>query len=184
MKTSKGHRRPWDGVQEDGCVGGGRRVLRSNPSITIKPADKGGAVVVWHTDLYITEASHQLYDTSSYRPLNHDPTPDHQTIMSQTIHNLITSVQELLTYDRDTTHALHLLQDFRFPGPQHLIFTVDIQSLDSCFPHADGLKALCFFLSHRLNKSSSTDTLIRLTELVLTLDNFSFNSSHFLQTKG
>eukprot|EP00061_Rhincodon_typus_P006196 g26569.t1 len=40
----------------------------------------------------------------------------------------------------------------------------------------DDLKA-SFFLSH-------TDTLICLTELVLTLNNFSFNSSHFLQTKG
>eukprot|EP00061_Rhincodon_typus_P003968 g21432.t1 len=34
------------------------------------------------------------------------------------------------------------------------------------------------------NQSSSTDTLIGLTELILTLNNFSFNSSHFLQTKG
>eukprot|EP00061_Rhincodon_typus_P004539 g22838.t1 len=51
-------------------------------------------------------------------------------------------------------------------------------------PHADGLKALRIFLSHRPNQSSSTTTLIRLTELVLTLNNFSFNSSYFLPTKG
>eukprot|EP00061_Rhincodon_typus_P018540 g47752.t1 len=37
---------------------------------------------------------------------------------------------------------------------------------------------------YRPNQSTSTDTLIPLTELVLTLNNFSFNSSHFLQTKG
>eukprot|EP00061_Rhincodon_typus_P009475 g33020.t1 len=30
----------------------------------------------------------------------------------------------------------------------------------------------------------STNTLIRLTKLVLTLNDFSFNSSHFLKTKG
>eukprot|EP00061_Rhincodon_typus_P002403 g17469.t1 len=34
------------------------------------------------------------------------------------------------------------------------------------------------------DQSPSADTLIRLAELVLTLNNFSFNSSHFLQTKG
>eukprot|EP00061_Rhincodon_typus_P018726 g48021.t1 len=34
------------------------------------------------------------------------------------------------------------------------------------------------------NQSPSTDTLVLLTELVLTLNNFSFKSSHFLQTKG
>eukprot|EP00061_Rhincodon_typus_P013307 g39600.t1 len=33
------------------------------------------------------------------------------------------------------------------------------------------------------NQSPSTNTLIRLTKLALTLNNFSFNSSHFLQTK-
>eukprot|EP00061_Rhincodon_typus_P011794 g37071.t1 len=34
------------------------------------------------------------------------------------------------------------------------------------------------------NQSPFTNTLIHLTELVLTLNNFSFNSSHSLQTKG
>ncbi|XP_072430882.1 uncharacterized protein [Chiloscyllium punctatum] len=65
--------------------------LRSNPNLTIKPADKGGAVVVWRTNLYTAEAKRQLADTSSYCPLDHDPTSHHQTIISQTIHNLITS---------------------------------------------------------------------------------------------
>eukprot|EP00061_Rhincodon_typus_P005115 g24226.t1 len=61
---------------------------------------------------------------------------------------------------------------------------MDIQSLYTCILHADGLKALCFFLSHRPNQYTSTDTRICLTELGLTLNNFSFNASHFLQTKG
>eukprot|EP00061_Rhincodon_typus_P010729 g35246.t1 len=78
--------------------------------------------------------------------------------------NEATCVQELPTYVQDTTHAIHLLQDFQFPSPQHLAFTVDIQSLP--------------------NQSPFTDTIIRLTELILTLNNFSFNSFHFLQTKG
>eukprot|EP00061_Rhincodon_typus_P003125 g19353.t1 len=68
----------------------------------------------------------------------------------------------------------------QFPGPQHLIFTMDIQSLYTCIPHADGLKTLHFFLSRRPNHSPSIDTLICLTKLVLILNNF----SHFLQTKG
>eukprot|EP00061_Rhincodon_typus_P003984 g21475.t1 len=48
----------------------------------------------------------------------------------------------------------------------------------------DGLKALCFFLSRRSDQSPSTDTLIRLTERILTLNNFSYNSTYFIQTKG
>eukprot|EP00061_Rhincodon_typus_P000719 g12550.t1 len=57
---------------------------------------------------------------------------------------------------------------------------MDVQSLHTCIP----LKALRFFLTRRPDQSPSTDTLICFTELVLTLDNFSFNSSHFLQAKG
>eukprot|EP00061_Rhincodon_typus_P010271 g34437.t1 len=66
--------------------------LRCNPDLTNKPADKGCAVVVWCTELYIAEARCQLSDFSSYRPLDHDPTPDQENIISQTIHNPITSV--------------------------------------------------------------------------------------------
>eukprot|EP00061_Rhincodon_typus_P001648 g15371.t1 len=66
-----------------------------------------------------------------------------------------------------------------FPAPTNLIFTMDIQSLYTCIPHVDG-----FFLSRSPKLSPSTNTLIYLTKLVLTLNNFSFNSSHILQTKG
>ncbi|XP_062887003.1 uncharacterized protein LOC134336606 [Mobula hypostoma] len=40
--------------------------LRSNPNLTIKHADKGGAVVVWQTNLNLTEVKQQHSDTSSY----------------------------------------------------------------------------------------------------------------------
>ncbi|XP_059832219.1 uncharacterized protein LOC132397440 [Hypanus sabinus] len=61
---------------------------------------------------------------------------------------------------------------------------MDIQSLYTSIPHWDGLEALRFFLDSRPNQFPSTTTLLRLAELVLTLNNFSFDSSHFLQTKG
>eukprot|EP00061_Rhincodon_typus_P004129 g21814.t1 len=61
---------------------------------------------------------------------------------------------------------------------------MDVQSLYTSISHEDGLKDLHFFLSRRPNLSPSTDTLIHLAELVLTINNFSFDSFHFLQTKG
>ncbi|XP_072435478.1 uncharacterized protein [Chiloscyllium punctatum] len=61
---------------------------------------------------------------------------------------------------------------------------MDIQSLYTSIHHDQGLQALRFFISRRPQQYPSTDTLIRLAELVLTLNNFSFESSHFLQTKG
>ncbi|XP_067867364.1 uncharacterized protein [Heterodontus francisci] len=64
------------------------RSLRSNPDIVIKPADKGDAVVVWRTDLYLAEAECQLSDTFSYLPLDHDPTTEHQATVHRTVTDL------------------------------------------------------------------------------------------------
>eukprot|EP00061_Rhincodon_typus_P001462 g14865.t1 len=61
---------------------------------------------------------------------------------------------------------------------------MDVQSLGHLHGECRCIKTLRFFLSRRPNQSPSTDTLIRLAELILTLNNFSFNSSYFLQTKG
>ncbi len=41
--------------------------LSSNSEIIIKPADKGGKVVVQDTTTYISEALKQLSDTRAYR---------------------------------------------------------------------------------------------------------------------
>eukprot|EP00061_Rhincodon_typus_P006658 g27528.t1 len=94
-----------------------------------KPADKGGAVVVWRTDLYIAVADHQLSDLSSSLPLEHDPTLAHPAIVST----------------------------------------------------MDGLRDLRFFLEKRPEPSPPTTNLLPLIDLVLTLNNFSFNSSQFFQ---
>lgn len=43
------------------------QALRSDPNIIIKPADKGGSVVIMDRDLYAAEARRQLYNTKYYR---------------------------------------------------------------------------------------------------------------------
>ncbi|GFO43129.1 hypothetical protein PoB_006963400 [Plakobranchus ocellatus] len=48
--------------------------LKNNADIIIKPADKGGAVVVLNTTDYIVECTGQLSNTAYYRSLNFDPT--------------------------------------------------------------------------------------------------------------
>ena len=57
--------------------------------IVIKPADKGGALVVWKADLYREEANRQLSDTTFYSRVDKDLTSTHQTTISNTIHNFI-----------------------------------------------------------------------------------------------
>ena len=52
--------------------------LLARNDIVIKPADKGGALVVWRADLYRDEAHRQLTDTAFYSRVDRDLTPTHQ----------------------------------------------------------------------------------------------------------
>ena len=63
--------------------------LHARNDIVIKPADKGGALVVWRADIYRNEAHRQLGDATFYRRVDKDLTSIHQTTITQTIHNFI-----------------------------------------------------------------------------------------------
>ena len=55
---------------------------------------------------------------------------------------------------------------------------------DTVILHHDGLRALKFFLDKRPNQEPSTSVLVRLAELVLTLNYFSFDGEHYQQISG
>eukprot|EP00061_Rhincodon_typus_P009411 g32904.t1 len=57
-------------------------------------------------------------------------------------------------------------------------------SLYTSTSHQDGLWTLAFFLEQRPELFPSTTTLLCLVKLVLSLNNFSFNSSYLLQLRG
>ncbi|XP_072043164.1 uncharacterized protein [Amphiura filiformis] len=63
--------------------------LKANRDIIIKSADKGGAVVVWDSNLYTEEANRQLSDVSTYTKLNADPNPASQEAVSRKVKDLI-----------------------------------------------------------------------------------------------
>ena len=92
-------------------------------------------------------------------------------------------VQELPTYIKDT--SLQVFHNFRFTGQHKIIFTMDVKSLYTCIPHQDGLKAVEYFMDiERKNPYPPTSTILRLTELVLTLNNVTFNGKNYIQRKG
>ena len=64
--------------------------LRQRPDIVIKPADKGGAVVVWDRNLYLQEADRQLSDTSFYKKLDRDFTMDYNKTICAVVKKAIT----------------------------------------------------------------------------------------------
>ena len=49
--------------------------LKRNNDIVIKPADKGGSIVIMNKDNYMQETCSQLYDGRIYQKINNDPTP-------------------------------------------------------------------------------------------------------------
>lgn len=78
--------------------------LKNDPHITIKQADKGGALVLMNTRDYIEEAERQLSDRQHYCPVDHDLTDD----FSSRIEKYLTSLYQQgiiskITYTRVST---------------------------------------------------------------------------------
>ena len=61
---------------------------------------------------------------------------------------------------------------------------MDITSLYTVIPNNEGLQALRFFFDQRTIKEPSSETLLRLGELVLTLNCFSFADNFYKQVNG
>ena len=61
---------------------------------------------------------------------------------------------------------------------------MDITSLYTVIPNGEGLLALKHFFDQRTVKEPKSETLLRLAELVLTLNCFSFGDNFFKQTNG
>ena len=83
-------------------------------------------------------------------------------------------VKTLLSYIKDSQHALEIFRDFNFLGQNKLVFTMDITSLYTVIPNDEGLRALRHFFDQRTVKEPCSETLLRLAELALTLNCFSF----------
>ena len=218
--------------------------LKKRQDIVIKPADKGGAVVVWDKRLYIEEASKQLNNATFYNPRTNDPIICNNEIVKETIEELIdcgqlpSSAKNLRIYDsdlgkpclyllpkihklgnpgrpivsacscptelisdfldtvfqpivanlpsfiKDTSHMLKSLDSLVLPNEDHLLFTMDVSSLYTSIPHADGLSAISFFLNKKANLKIPASAILRLTELVLNLNSFEFNGQFFDQISG
>ena len=93
-------------------------------------------------------------------------------------------VKSLPSYIKDSQHALEIFRDFKFLGEDKLIFTVDISSLYTVIPNSEGLQALRYFFDQRTVTKPSSETLLRLAELVLTLNCFSFAGNYCKQING
>ena len=61
------------------------KILKMNPSIIIKPADKGSAIVIMDKEAYTHEVHRQLYNRKYYHTLTHPIYPDNALKITQTL---------------------------------------------------------------------------------------------------
>ena len=85
--------------------------LDSNPDIVIKPADKGGKIVILDRDAYINEAIRQLSNSKFYIELSYNPI---QTLILE-ISTFITYLRGQNLIDNDTFSFLHPNTNSRTP---------------------------------------------------------------------
>ena len=96
-------------------------------------------------------------------------------------------VKQLPTYVKDASHALSIFDSFTFDESDQrpcFLFTMDVKSLYTVIPDDGGVQALAYFFDQRTVKEPSTHTLVRLAELVLTLNAFFFDDQHYRQIGG
>ncbi|XP_033729648.1 uncharacterized protein LOC117318802 [Pecten maximus] len=97
--------------------------------------------------------------------------------------HLRSHVESLPSYLKDTTYYLKKTPCSNLPDDT-LLVTMDVVSLYTNIPHEDGIIACRSAWDTRGNKHPSTDSLVELLKLVLTLNNFTFNGEHYLQVSG
>ena len=69
--------------------------LSNDKSITLKPADKGGAIVIMDTEKYEMECLKTLSDPNLCEELPSDPNPEYQGTIDETIDDLL--LEEIIT---------------------------------------------------------------------------------------
>ncbi len=106
--------------------------------------------------------------------------------ISSFLHDIfIPIVENLPTFVKDTTHALNILEIFEPENKADFkLFTLDVTALYTSIPNQDAMIALKHFLDRRPNPYIQTDIILRLAELVLTLNTFQFNGSFYNQSGG
>ena len=130
---------------------------------TLPPSAKNLVVTTLHTSrFYLLPKIHKPNNPG--RPIVSACSWPTENISAYLNEVLAPFAKSLPTYVKDTNHALHIFDSFRFdtatPG-NHFLFTMDVKSLYTVIPNDCGLQALAYFLDKRDIKEPSTSTLKR-----------------------
>lgn len=93
-------------------------------------------------------------------------------------------VESLPSFVKDTTDYLQKMAALNPLPPGTTLVTMDVTSLYTNIPHADGIEACREVWESRSVKDPPTECLVAMLTLVLKKNNFTFNGDHFLQING
>ena len=96
-------------------------------------------------------------------------------------------VPKLRSYIKDTTHFLRKLDDLKELPPGSLLLTLDVSSLYTNIPHKEGIEACRKALNssgHLSRSRLKTESICDLMRMIPTMNNFEFDSNHFIQLHG
>ncbi|CAC5376565.1 unnamed protein product [Mytilus coruscus] len=89
------------------------------------------------------------------------------------------------TYIKDTTDFLNKFTAIQQPLPENAImFCLDVTKLYPSVPRKEAREACKTALENRSDISIPTEDVLKMMDLVIEINNFSFNGKHFLQTEG
>ena len=88
------------------------------------------------------------------------------------------------SYVKDTGDFLRKISQLKKLPKDAILVTMDVASLYTNIPHAEGINAAAHALEKRQSPTISTRVLLKFLSLILYLNNFTFNDQNYLQVKG
>ena len=131
---------------------------------------------------YILPKIHKVNNPG--RPIvssNNHPTERISQFFDFHLKPLVCTIQ---SYVKDTTDFRNKLTAIDNLPDNALPVSLDVTSLYTNIPHNEGIDACRFILQKRTNKHIPTETICDLIRIILTMNNFTFNSKHYLQKHG
>ena len=98
-------------------------------------------------------------------------------------HHLQPVVKQIPSYIKDTNHFINKVNNFSVPVNSILV-TMDVRSLYTSIPNNEGIAATKKRYDSYIHKTIPTKITTTFLALILTLNNFVFNSKFYLQIKG
>eukprot|EP00061_Rhincodon_typus_P006775 g27766.t1 len=134
------------------------QALKTNHNIVMKPADKGGAIIMQNRTDYCKEVYRQLNNQEPHRLLPANLTKEH-------------------------THELNR-QSFRprASRTRNILVTMDVSALYTTISHGDGIAASASVLN--TNNCQFPDAILQLICFILNYNIFTFDNQFFIQTHG